>query len=142
LRGCLSGKVSLLSGHSGVGKSSLINAVEPEFDIRIGEVSDAHGTGRHTTTFAEMHQLAPDTFIVDSPGIRGFGLTDISRDELAGYFPEMRALLSECKFYNCKHLTEPGCAVKRAVESGDVAETRYKSYLNMYSNDNEENYRA
>lgn len=142
LRSILSGKVSLLSGHSGVGKSSLINAVEPDFDIRIGEVSDVHRTGKHTTTFAEMHQLSADTYIVDTPGIRGFGLTDMPRDELAGYFPEMRALLSECKFYNCRHLTEPGCAVKKGVETGVVAETRYKSYLNMYDNDNEENYRS
>lgn len=138
----LHGKVSLLSGHSGVGKSSLINAVAPEFGIRVGEVSSAHGTGQHTTTFAEMHKIGAATYIVDTPGIRGFGLVNIERDEMAGYFPEMRALLPECKFYNCLHMNEPGCAVKRAVEEGEVAETRYRSYVNMYENDKDENYRA
>lgn len=138
----LYGKVSLLSGHSGVGKSSLINSVAPGVGIRVGAVSSAHGTGQHTTTFAEMHKIATETYIVDTPGIRGFGLVNIERDELAGYFPEMRALLPECKFYNCMHMNEPGCAVKRAVERGEVAETRYRSYLSMYENDKDENYRT
>lgn len=137
----LDGKVSLLSGHSGVGKSSLINAIAPDVDIRIGEVSSAHGTGQHTTTFAEMHRLDEHTYIVDTPGIRGFGLVHLEREELAGYFPEMRALLPQCKYYNCLHHNEPGCAVKLAVENGGVAETRYKSYLNMILNDKEEHYR-
>ncbi len=140
-RTMLEGKVSLLSGHSGAGKSSLINALDPGLDIRVGQVSDAHRTGKHTTTYAEMHKLSEGTFIVDTPGIRGFGLIDFEREELAGYFPEMRALLSECKFYNCRHLTEPGCAVKEGVKSGKVAETRYKSYLNMYEENEGENYR-
>lgn len=140
-RAMLQGKVSLLSGHSGAGKSSLINALDPELDIRVGQVSDVHRTGKHTTTYAEMHKLSEGTFIVDTPGIRGFGLIDFEREELAGYFPEMRALLSDCKFYNCRHLTEPGCAVKEGVKTGKVAETRYKSYLNMYEENEGENYR-
>ncbi len=140
-RQMMQGRVSLLSGHSGVGKSSLINAVAPGLGLRIGAVSSAHGTGQHTTTFAEMHELDADTFIVDTPGIRGFGLVDIARDELAGYFPEMRHLLPHCKFYNCLHINEPGCAVKAALDTGEVAETRYRSYLNMYENDKEDTYR-
>lgn len=140
-RAMLDGKVSLLSGHSGAGKSSLINALDPGLDIRVGQVSDAHQTGKHTTTYAEMHKLSEGTFIVDTPGIRGFGLIDFEREELAGYFPEMRALLSDCKFYNCRHLTEPGCAVKEGVKTGKIAETRYKSYLNMYEENTGANYR-
>lgn len=138
----LMGKVSLLSGHSGVGKSSLINEIDPLLNIRIGEISSAHHTGQHTTTFAEMHKLNDGGYIVDTPGIRGFGLVDHERDELAGYFPEMRDLLPECKYYNCLHINEPGCAVKQGIETGKVAETRYKSYLNMFENDEKELYRS
>ncbi len=141
LQALLHQKVSLLSGHSGVGKSSLINAIDPDLDIRIGEISSAHQTGQHTTTFAEMHKLGGGGYIVDTPGIRGFGLVDLEREELAGYFPEMRSLLPECKFYNCLHISEPGCAVKDGVENGFVAETRYRSYLNMFENDEKELYR-
>ncbi len=137
----LKDKVSLLSGHSGVGKSTLINAIDPKLDIRTGAISEAHFTGQHTTTFAEMHKIVFGGYIVDTPGIRGFGLVDIERDELAGYFPEMRELLPDCKFYNCIHIKEPGCAVKAGVETGKVAETRYKSYLNMYEENEEEQYR-
>jgi ribosome biogenesis GTPase len=137
----LHGKVTLLSGHSGVGKSSLINAIDPALQIRVGEVSQAHRTGQHTTTFAEMYKLQTGGYIVDTPGIRGFGLVDIAPDELAGYFPEMRALLPHCKFYNCTHINEPGCAVKQALEQGEISQTRYCSYLSMYHNDHEETYR-
>jgi ribosome biogenesis GTPase len=132
MKNTLMGKVSLVSGHSGVGKSSLINEINPGFDLRVGSISEFHGTGKHTTTNAEMHQIAENTYIVDTPGIRGFGIVDIDKEELAGYFPEMRAKLPECKYYNCLHLKEPGCAVKEAVEEGFIAETRYKSYVNMY----------
>lgn len=134
-------KVSLLSGHSGVGKSSLINYLSPDREIRIGEVSQSHGTGQHTTTFAEMHPLGAETYIIDTPGIRGFGMVDIAPEEYAGYFPEMRNLLPDCKFHNCLHINEPACAVKAALERGEIAETRYRSYLNMYNNDQEEAYR-
>lgn len=137
----LKNRVSLISGHSGVGKSTLINEIDPNLNIKTGEVSAAHFTGQHTTTFAEMHPLNFGGYIIDTPGIRGFGLVDIEKEELAGYFPEMRALLPECKFYNCLHVNEPKCAVKAGVEKGFVAETRYKSYLNMFENNEEETYR-
>lgn len=137
----LKDKVSLLSGHSGVGKSTLINAIDPNLQIRTGAISEAHFTGQHTTTFAEMHKIVFGGYIVDTPGIRGFGLVDIDREELAGYFPEMRELLPDCKFYNCIHIKEPGCAVKAGIETGKVAETRYKSYLNMFEENEEEQYR-
>jgi ribosome biogenesis GTPase len=140
-RQLLQNKVSLLSGHSGVGKSTLINAVDENLDLRIGEISDYHQTGQHTTTYAEMLKLNFGGYIIDTPGIRGFGLVHIEKEELAGYFPEMRKLLPDCKFYNCLHIKEPGCAVKEAVENGIVAQTRYNSYLNMYSDDEEETYR-
>lgn len=141
LKKCLKGKTSLLSGHSGVGKSTLINLIDPELDLRVGEISEAHSTGQHTTTFAEMFPLDFGGYIVDTPGIRGFGLVDIDKEELAGYFPEMRELLPECKFYNCLHIKEPGCAVKQALENGIIGETRYKSYLNMYEDGDEKGYR-
>lgn len=141
LKELLQDKVTLLSGHSGVGKSTLINSLDQALDLKIGEISDHHKMGQHTTTYAEMHQLGFGGHIVDTPGIRGFGLVHIEKEELAGYFPEMRELLPECKFYNCLHVNEPGCAVKKAVEEGVVAETRYKSYLNMYDDSEEQNYR-
>lgn len=124
-------RVSMLSGHSGVGKSTLLNKLDPDLDLAVGEISEAHLTGKHTTTFAEMHRLQFGGYVVDTPGIRGFGLVHFEPEELAGYFPEMRALLPECRFHNCRHLQEPGCAVKEAVETGEVAGTRYNSYLNM-----------
>ena len=141
LKHLLQNKVSLLSGHSGVGKSTLINALDENLDLRIGEISEYHQTGQHTTTNAEMLKLDFGGYIIDTPGIRGFGLVHIEKDELAGYFPEMRKLLPDCKFYNCLHIMEPGCAVKDAVENGIVAQTRYNSYLNMYNDDDEETYR-
>ena len=114
----LKDRVSLLSGHSGVGKSTLINVLDPTLTIKTGKISDAHFTGQHTTTFAEMHPLTFGGYIIDTPGIRGFGLVDIEKEELSGYFPEMRALLPECKYYNCLHINEPKCAVKAGIETG------------------------
>lgn len=140
LKNLLKDKVSLLSGHSGVGKSSLINQIDNNLTLRTGEISSSHQTGQHTTTFAEMFELEFGGYVVDTPGIRGFGIVDIEREELAGYFPEMRAHLPDCKFYNCLHINEPGCAVKKAIETGEIAETRYNSYLGMYYN-KEEQYR-
>ncbi len=135
LRELLDGKVSMFSGHSGVGKSSLLNAVYPEFQVRVGDLSESHQKGQHTTTFAEMLPIPGGGYIVDTPGIKGFGLIDIEKEELGLYFPEMKEKLSDCKFYNCKHMTEPGCAVKEAVEQGLIAETRYESYVKIMEDD-------
>jgi ribosome biogenesis GTPase len=124
-------KVSLVSGHSGVGKSALINALDPEKDIRIGDISEMHSKGTHTTTFAEMHNLSFGAYIIDSPGIKEFGLFDFEKSELSQYFPEMNALAHDCKFNNCTHVHEPGCAVKLALGNGEIIESRYENYLNM-----------
>lgn len=128
-------KICLLSGHSGVGKSALANALDPSLDLRIGAISDVHNKGKHTTTFAEMHHLAFGSWIVDTPGIKEFALYDMEPETLAQRFPEMRNLMSQCRFTNCTHTHEPGCAVKDAVEQGDIAEWRYSNYLRMYNNE-------
>ncbi len=141
IRTLMQNKVSLVSGHSGVGKSTLINLLDANLDIRVGEVSEAHHKGKHTTTFAEMHELAFGGFIIDTPGIKGFGIIDLEKEELSHYFLEMRELLHECKFNNCVHINEPKCAVKAAVEEGEVAESRYINYLSIYYNDENEAYR-
>lgn len=127
----LEGKVSLLSGHSGVGKSTLVNAIAPDLDIKTQEVSTFANKGVHTTTFAEMFELVPGTFIIDSPGIKELGLADMKPEEISHYFPEMRRKLNECRFNNCQHINEPGCAIKDAVENGEIAFSRYESYLSM-----------
>lgn len=133
-------KTTLLSGHSGVGKSALLNAIDPHLDIKTGELSNYHNKGKHTTTYAEMHKLNFGGWIVDTPGIKEFGLYDLEKETLAQRFPEMRRLMSECKFANCTHLHEPGCAVKLALEEGKIAQFRYLNYVNMmnsdFSNDN------
>lgn len=123
--------VSLFSGVSGVGKSSLIKALDPALEPRVGEISDAHEQGRHTTTFYEMYSLATGGFIVDTPGLRGFGLVDLKKEEIALYFPEMLKFSEGCRFTPCTHTHEPGCAVKEAVENGDITYDRYSSYLGM-----------
>jgi ribosome biogenesis GTPase / thiamine phosphate phosphatase len=133
----LQNKVSLISGHSGTGKSSLVNYVIPGKDLRIGEISDASNKGQHTTTFSEMHALPGGGYIVDTPGIKGFGMVDIEKHELHHHFKEFFALLPHCKYHNCTHLNEPGCAVRTAMETGAVAKTRYNSYISMF-NDEEE----
>lgn len=130
-RQLLNGKITLLSGHSGVGKSSLVNAVAPDLDLRTNEVSTFANKGVHTTTFAEMFELAPGTFIIDTPGIKELGLIDTAKEEIAHYFPEMRDRLNQCRFHNCLHINEPGCAIKDAVGEGEIAESRYVSYLSM-----------
>ena len=127
----LKDKTTLLSGHSGVGKSSLINYIFPELLLKTQDVSGWSGKGLHTTTFAEMFDLPFDGKIIDTPGMREFALMDISEQELSHYFPEMRSLINECRFNNCIHTEEPGCAVKQAVEDGGIAAARYISYLNM-----------
>jgi ribosome biogenesis GTPase len=127
----LKGKTTLLSGHSGVGKSSLLNVLFPAMNLRTGEVSNWSGKGLHTTTFAEMHNLDFGGRVIDTPGVREFGLVDIDREELAQYFPEMRGLMHQCRFNNCQHLNEPGCAVKAAVQQGTISAERYASYLTI-----------
>lgn len=127
----LKGKVSLLSGHSGVGKSTLVNAIAPDLDLRTSQVSTFANKGVHTTTFAEMFEIAPETFIIDSPGIKELGLADMEKEEIGHYFPEILELMSECRFHNCMHLDEPNCAVKEAVMEERIAQSRYFSYLSM-----------
>jgi ribosome biogenesis GTPase len=130
-RELLNHKVTLLSGHSGVGKSSLVNAIAPDLNLRTNEVSTFANKGVHTTTFAEMFELAPETYIIDTPGIKELGLMDTAKEEISHYFPEMRDRLNQCRFHNCLHVNEPGCAIKEAVAEGEIAESRYMSYLSM-----------
>ena len=130
----LKNKISLVSGHSGVGKSSLINLLDINLDLPINEISTFSNKGVHTTTFAEMYEISKNTFIIDSPGIKELGLMEIENSELSHYFPEFRELLGLCKFHNCMHINEPRCAVKDALDNGKIAESRYLSYLSMYEN--------
>ena len=131
LREACKGHVSLFSGVSGVGKSSLIKALDPSLNPRVGEISDVHLQGKHTTTFYEMYALDSGGFIVDTPGLRGFGLVDLKKEEIALYFPEMLKASEGCRFTPCTHTHEPGCAVKEAVEAGEISYDRYSSYLGM-----------
>ena len=130
--GIIKDKVTLFSGHSGVGKSSLINALLPKLQLRTTEISEWHDKGMHTTTFAEMFELPQGGFIIDTPGIRELGVIDIEKNELSHFFPEMRALLNQCRFNSCRHINEPGCAVIKAVEEGEIELSRYESYLSIY----------
>lgn len=125
----LENKKTLISGHSGVGKSSLINVLMPEQDLKVMEVSDWSGKGMHTTTFAEMYDLTNTSKLIDTPGIRELGIVDIEKEELSGYFPEMRIRLQHCKFNNCLHLNEPDCAIQEAVIEGEIEEERFANYL-------------
>ena len=133
-------KVSMFSGHSGVGKSTLINALEPSLDLKTKEISEQHMQGQHTTTFAEMFDLSFDARIIDTPGIKGFGVVEIENEELGGYFPEFFEHKQLCKFNNCLHVEEPKCAVKAALDSDEIAWSRYKSYLQIMQGE-EEHYR-
>lgn len=135
VRELLAGSTTLLSGNSGVGKSTLVRAIDPSLDIRTGEISESHGKGRHTTTFSTMYPLSGGGAVIDTPGIKGFGLIDIGGDELWHYFPEMMRAASGCRFYNCTHTHEPGCAVVEAVRGGTIAWARYESYLKMLDED-------
>jgi ribosome biogenesis GTPase len=141
LKNEIKGKQVMISGHSGVGKSTLVNGLDPSLSLKTGEISDAHLQGKHTTTFAEMHQLSSGGYIIDTPGIRAFGITEIERDHISHYFPEMRERLNQCKFHNCKHLNEPKCAVKEAVEAGEIYESRYQTYVQLMTEDQSEVYR-
>jgi ribosome biogenesis GTPase len=133
------GKLSLFSGISGVGKSSLINSLDPTLSLKTGEISQYHKQGKHTTTFYEIHPLTSGGFIIDTPGIKGFGLLEMEKEELSHYLPEMLRVLDDCRFSPCTHTHEPGCAVKTAVENGEITPERYQSYLSML--EEEEKYR-
>jgi ribosome biogenesis GTPase len=131
VKALMTNKTSLLAGHSGVGKSTLINRIVPELDLKVGELSGYHEKGKHTTTFAEMHELPFGGFIIDTPGMKEFGILDFEESEVSHYFPEMEKRLHDCRFNNCLHINEPKCAVKQAVESGEIALSRYENYLSI-----------
>lgn len=130
-------KVSMFAGHSGVGKSTLVNAIEPDLDLKTKAISIQHQQGQHTTTFAEMFDLSFGAKIIDTPGIKGFGVVDMDKEEVGDYFPELFALKQECKFNNCLHMQEPKCAVKKALEEDKIAYSRYKSYLQILEGEDE-----
>ena len=132
-------KSSVFSGHSGVGKSTIINKIQPQISLKTGEISEAHFSGKHTTTYSEMYELDFGGYIIDTPGIKGFGVLEMKKEEISHYFPEMFDLLNECQYYNCTHTHVPNCAVKKSVESGQIAASRYNSYLGLL--DDEEKYR-
>ena len=134
-------KKVMISGNSGVGKTTLVNSLDASLSLRVGEISQAHAQGKHTTTFSEMHALESGGFIIDTPGIRAFGLVDLEKEHFAHYFPEMRALLGQCKFHNCMHLEEPKCAIKAAVDNEEIASSRYMTYMQLMSEDTGDNYR-
>jgi len=132
----LKDKVSLISGNYGVGKTTLLNLLNPSLDLKTGEISDYHGQGKHITTFPELHPMLFGGYVIDSPGIRGFGMIDMDRKEIYHFFPEIFRASGNCRFYNCLHLEEPGCAVKEAVGNGEINFLRYRSYLNILEDDN------
>lgn len=137
----LKGKVTLLSGNSGVGKSTLINNLFPDLNLKTSEISDAYNTGKHTTTFSEMYPIGNDGYIIDTPGIKGFGTFNMEREEVGHYFKEIFRISEDCRFNNCTHTHEPGCAVRQAVENHDISESRYTSYLSMLEDGTEDKYR-
>ncbi|QDW19061.1 ribosome small subunit-dependent GTPase A [Flavobacterium sp. KBS0721] len=141
LKEMMIGKVSMFSGHSGVGKSTLVNAMEPSLHLKTKTISEASKQGQHTTTFAEMYDLSFNAKIIDTPGIKGFGIVDMEKEEISGYFPEFFKLKDQCKFNNCLHKEEPHCAIKAALERDEIAWSRYNSYLKILEGD-DENYRT
>lgn len=141
LKADLQGKITLLSGHSGVGKSTIINKLIPGVNLRTGDISEYHNKGMHTTTFSEMIPLPQGGYLIDTPGIKGFGTIEMEGAEIAHYFPEIFKFSSDCRFNNCSHRHEPGCAVLRAVEEHYISESRYKSYLNIMEDKQESKYR-
>ena len=141
LKELMIGKVSMFSGHSGVGKSTLVNAMEPNLHLKTKVISEQSMQGQHTTTFAEMYDLSFDARIIDTPGIKGFGIVDMEKDEISGYFPEFFKLKDQCKFNNCLHKEEPHCAIKKALEADKISWSRYKSYLKILEGD-DENFRT
>ena len=141
LREEIKGKQVMISGNSGVGKTTLVNSLDPTLTLRTGEISKVHEQGKHTTTFAEMHSLASGGYIIDTPGIRAFGVIDLEKEHMAHYFPEMRNLIGACRFHNCLHLNEPNCAVKETVEKDEISFSRYQSYLDLMYEDPSEPHR-
>ena len=137
VKALMKGKVSMFSGHSGVGKSTLINAIEPGLDLKTKEISEQHQQGQHTTTFAEMFDLSFDAKIIDTPGIKGFGVVDMDKEEVGDYFSEFFELKQHCKFNNCLHIHEPNCAVKEALDNDEIAFSRYRSYLQILEGEDE-----
>jgi len=137
----IKGKITLFSGHSGVGKSTMINALIPDAGLKTGAISGYHGKGMHTTTFSEMIELSQGGFIIDTPGIKGFGTVDMEKNEIFHFFPEIFKFSTDCRFNNCIHINEPGCAVRKAVEEHYISESRYRSYLSMMEEDIAEKYR-
>jgi len=142
LKAKMKDKVSIFSGHSGVGKSTLINTLDPNLDLRVQAISESHRSGQHTTTYAGLHSLSFGGRIVDTPGIKGFGNVHLEKEVISHYFPEMRFRMKDCKFNNCLHIKEPNCAVKAAVAEGEIAESRYFNYLSIYEEDVEETFRS
>ena len=141
LKTAMQGKQVMLGGNSGVGKSSLVNALDSNVQLKTGEISEAHQQGKHTTTFAEMHKLSFGAYVIDTPGIRSFGLVDLEKAHLGHYFPEIRALMESCRFNNCRHVNEPGCAVRTAVDLGQISAQRYNHYLTMLEEEDSDPYR-
>ena len=141
LKEMMRGKVSLLAGNSGVGKSSLVNAISPEIAAKVGEISRTHDTGMHTTTYTEMFEFMQESYIIDTPGVKGFGTFDMEVEEISHYFVEFFKLSKDCRYGNCTHTHEPGCAVLEALERGELAPSRYQSYLSMLEDKNEGKYR-
>ncbi len=136
----MNGKLNLIAGNSGVGKTALINAISPSLNLKTEAISESHQAGKHTTTFSEIFTLNENTYVIDSPGIKGFGLIDMDKNEIGLYFPEIFKMSKNCKFYNCTHMHEPGCAIMDAVEEGKIGKSRYKSYLSIM-NDEDSKYR-
>ena len=141
LKELMKGQQVMLGGNSGVGKSTVINALDASVRLRTGSISVAHQQGKHTTTFAEMHKLNFGAYVIDTPGIRSFGLVDLEKEHLGHYFPEIRAVMEACRFNNCLHLNEPGCAVRNALEAGQIAQQRYRNYVAMVEEENDDPYR-
>lgn len=142
LQKLLEGKITLFSGHSGVGKSSLINTLIPDINVKTAQISEYHNKGMHTTTFSEMFRLPAGGYIIDTPGIKGFGTIDMEDEDIGHYFPEIFKFSKDCRYGNCTHRHEPGCAVKEAVEKHYISESRYNSYLNIFEDKNEGKYRS